>query len=85
LIVVKALGVARSFMDDSQRVDLREGSTVEDVLKALPLALQELAAKRELGILINGADISTKEETLTRLHDGDVVVLLPFAHGGRGP
>jgi molybdopterin converting factor small subunit len=41
-----------------------------------------MAARNELSIMVGGADISAKEGLETRLHDGDEVVVLPFAHGG---
>ena len=79
---MKALGVARSFMEKSTSLDLAEGATVEEALKMLPTNLQEMADRKELSIMVNGADVSAREGLSTRLHGGDELALFPFAHGG---
>jgi molybdopterin converting factor small subunit len=83
-ITVRALGIARSFMDGTAKVNLQDGATVEELLRELPLGLQGLAARKELTVIVNGGDISAKGGFSTPLHDGDQVFLLPLAHGG-GP
>jgi molybdopterin converting factor small subunit len=81
---VRALGVARSYVEGIVHLDLKGNATVEEVLKSLPNEIQELAEHRELSVMVNGADISAREGLSTSLQDGDEVTLLPFAHGGRG-
>jgi len=82
LIKVRALGVAKRFMEDSQEIDIEEGASVGELLRLLPEELNEMATRKELNIIVGGADISAKEGLATRLHDGDEVIVFPFAHGG---
>jgi molybdopterin converting factor small subunit len=82
LIKVRALGVAKSFMGDTQQIDIEEGASVGELLMLLPKQLREMATRSELSIIVGGADVSAKEGLATRLHDGDEVIVLPFAHGG---
>jgi len=82
LIKVRALGVARSFMGDSQEISIEDGASVRELLRLLPEELNEMAARNELSIIVGGVDVSAKEGLATRLHDGDEVIVLPFAHGG---
>jgi len=71
-------------MEATRKVDLGGGATVGEVLDALPEGVREMAARKELSIMVNGADVSTRDGLSTNLQEGDEVVLLPFAHGG-GP
>ncbi len=82
MIKVRALGVARSFMGDSREIDIEEGASIGELLSMLPAELNEMANRNELSIMVGGADVSAKEGLATRLHDGDEVIVLPFAHGG---
>jgi molybdopterin converting factor small subunit len=70
-------------MEETTRLELAEDTTIGEALKALPSGIQELAKRKELSIMLNGAEVSTKEGLSTRLKGGDLIVLLPFAHGGR--
>jgi molybdopterin converting factor small subunit len=82
LIRVRALGVAKSLMGGTREIEIEEGSYVRDLLTLLPQGLKDMAARNELSIMVGGADISAREGLETRLHDGDEVIVLPFAHGG---
>ncbi|HVP22845.1 MAG TPA: MoaD/ThiS family protein [Conexivisphaerales archaeon] len=82
MITVRALGVAKGLMGPILKLDVDGGSTVKDVVKMLPEGLQEMAERKELSLMVNGADVSTLDGAATELKDGDELVLLPFAHGG---
>jgi len=69
-------------MDGTAKVNLRDGASVEELLRELPIGLQELAARKELTVIVNGGDVSAKGGSSTSLHDGDQIFLLPLAHGG---
>jgi molybdopterin converting factor small subunit len=84
VIRVKALGVAKSLIGDSIDIDVAEGTSVRDLLALLPKAIGEMANRNELSIMVGGADVSARDGLATELHQGDEVIVLPFAHGG-GP
>ena len=69
-------------MGDSQEISIEDGASVRELLRLLPEELNEMAARNELSIIVGGVDVSAKEGLATRLHDGDEVIVLPFAHGG---
>lgn len=82
MITVRFLGVARSLMGAEVEMTYREAMTVGSLLEALPSEVQGLARRKELTVIVNGADISVRGGFEAHLEDGDEVVLLPLAHGG---
>lgn len=80
----------RVFMDYRRKlgwaekeIELPEGSTVADLLKAigLPEALEELERGRGI-VLRNGRNVLTSKGPDEPLSDGDTVVIFPPAGGG---
>jgi molybdopterin converting factor small subunit len=82
VIKVRAMGVARSLMGAERDIALHEGGTVGELIGLLPKDVRDIAARRELCVMIDGVDSSARQGMATPLHDGSVVILIPFAHGG---
>jgi molybdopterin converting factor small subunit len=82
MITVKALGVARTYMQASTEIDPIDRLTLQGLLALLPPGVQEAAARREVVFIVNGSEASARQGMATAIGDGDEVVILPFAHGG---
>ncbi|MEM2557603.1 MAG: MoaD/ThiS family protein [Candidatus Bathyarchaeia archaeon] len=92
---VKAFGDLAPLIGEELTVDLEEGSKLSDLIQEISRIMNgfkerlEAISKRQgiidpgLVILLNGCNINLLDGLNTRLKDGDVVVFLPPAAGGR--
>ncbi|HWQ18980.1 MAG TPA: MoaD/ThiS family protein [Methanotrichaceae archaeon] len=76
----------KSRLGGDRNVELAEGATAGDLLKALPRAGEVLfegsGLKDDVNILVNGQNIDNLDGLQTRLDDRDVVVIFAAAIGG---
>ena len=89
LIMVNLIGVLSFFAGvDSLKIEVDEESTIEDLLSSLCQKYQDdfneiVCIKRgEVLILINDVEVGVLDGWQSKLHDGDIVVLVPVSHGG---
>jgi molybdopterin converting factor small subunit len=82
LLRVRALGVARSFMEEKREVPYARRMTLKDLLALLPEEIRGMAERRELAVIVNGTEVTSTGGLEVELEDGEEVVLLPYAHGG---
>jgi len=85
-VEVKPHAGFKSRLGGERKVDLANGATAGDLLKALPHAGEVLfegsGLKEDVNILVNGQNIDNLDGLKTRLNDGDAVVIFAAAIGG---
>lgn len=88
-IMLKLIGVLSFFAGvDSLRVEVDEGCIIADLLRSLcdkyDGDFKEIVCSNrgEVLILINDVEVGVLDGWRSRLHDEDVVVLVPVSHGG---
>lgn len=94
-ITVKAFANLRSILGGSHKIllELREGSSLKDLINTLSEKYGKLFKESILQpekdeihpyikILLNGRDVEFLNGLLTKLNDGDEVVIIPPAGGG---
>ncbi len=87
--MVKFIGVLSFFAGvDSLKIEADEESTIKDLLNSLCQKYEEnfeeivCSNRGEVLILINDMEVSILDGWRSKLHDEDVVVLIPVSHGG---
>ena len=89
-ITLKVFGGLRALCPPGvEERDLPEGSTLDQLFRAIEHETPEFVARLRDGIaggylhvLCNGRNIAFLDGPRTRLHDGDVVTILPPVGGG---
>lgn len=88
-ILVKLIGVLSFFSGaDSLKIEVDEESTIAVLLNSLCQKykgdFREIVCSNrgEVLILINDVEVGVLDGWQSKLHDGDVVVLIPASHGG---
>lgn len=92
---VRAFGDLAPLIGEELTVDLEEGSKLSDLVQAISKMINgfrerlEVISRRQgitdpgLVILLNGCNINLLDGLNTQLRDGDAVIFLPPAAGGK--
>jgi sulfur-carrier protein len=76
----------KSKLGGERRVELTQGATAGDLLKAVPRAGEVLfegsGLKDDVNVMVNGQNIDNLDGLRTKLCDGDVVAIFSAAIGG---
>lgn len=90
IIRVRSFAGFRNILGKERAVELADGASMEDLLKALsqsrpelrPLLLGDAGLKEDVFLFVNGKNIESLQGLSTRLCDGDEAALFPAAIGG---